>query len=63
MLILEHTIKHQKFLAAVVHVVREVTGWRASDNRNGARHLATYPVQHVALNPRHGDDIQSSEPA
>jgi hypothetical protein len=52
--LLEHTIKHQKFLSPVVYMTREVAGWRIADNRSGARYLVSYAVQHAAVNARHG---------
>ena len=54
MLILEHPLKHQKFLAARVYMGREVAFGRVAHDGCGPGHLTAHALQHAPVYPRHG---------
>ena len=53
-LVLEHTLQNEELLTATVHMRRELAAGRVAHDRRRARHLATDPFQHLALDADHG---------
>ena len=51
MLVLEHAVEDQEFLAAAMDVGRESGCWGIADDAGGAGDLVADPVEHAAVDP------------